>query len=65
MKLERQADLRSSKASQAKVRNLAFNPRVVGSHGKVAKRGGMCSDLHSPWKNRIESSSLGTKEAPY
>ena len=47
MKLERKADLRSFKASQAKVRNLAFNPRGVGSHGKVVKRGGMCCDLHS------------------
>lgn len=47
MKLERQADLRSFKASQAKVRNLAFNPRLVGSHGKVVKTGRMCSDLHS------------------
>lgn len=41
MNLERQADVRPFRASQAQVRSLDFNPRVVGSHGSVVKRGGV------------------------
>ena len=41
MNLERQAHVRSFRASQAKIRSLDFNPRVVGSHGSAVKRGGV------------------------